>query len=178
MRAHQLLSIDAMRERVAKRKPIPGFICDVCGRVHPSLRAAEVCGGAWQEPKHAVGDIVVMEFGYGWFDGDPDWVLQNRGYAGNSDVKTHAFWVVVTDITAKDERHVSLNGEPDAHKFIYHVATLGLKNGMELYGGWTTPDTHKALGAWSDTSLNKLEPPPSVVKAAKALVGKRFDRLL
>lgn len=176
MRSEHVISLDQLRERVAARRPQPAFICDICGRVHQTEQAAATCGGRFVEPEHRIGDLVVMELGYSWFDGDPEWVLQHRGYKFHQR-PTHAFWMVVTDITAKGEREVSLRGEPEAHKLVYHVATLGLHNGRALFGGWTSRD-HIRLGAWSDPELEKAQPPQAVRDAAKTLVGKRFNDLL
>lgn len=147
----------------------PVWLCRVCGAGHLSLKEAQACETSTEPKKAKVGDIVLMELGYGWWDGLDDWVVPHGGYEFHG-TKTHAFWHVITAIDRGKERPRPLVGNPDCHTLTYHMATLAMKH--QDSGGWTRPRTHHCFRP------TKLKPPQSVIDAAPGLIGKTFNILL
>lgn len=150
----------------------PVYLCPVCGKGHLEKDYAIECSQRNEQPKHKVGDIVCMQLGYGWFDGDEKWVINKRGYEFHNK-PTYRFWFVITAITPK-RPPLAFHGDPDAHCIVYHVQTLALRIGDEGFSGWTHLVTHKRFYEVEEG----IEPPPEVVEAAKEMLGREFSRLL
>lgn len=147
----------------------PVWLCRVCGKGHLNVEDAKACEASTEKPKAKVGDLVLMELGYGWWGGLDDWVVPHGGYEFHG-TKTHAFWHVITAIDRGQERPRALVGNWNCHRLTYHMATLALvKQGT---GGWTRPATHKWFRA------SRRQPPQSVIDAAPGLIGKTFQHLL
>lgn len=162
------LDIETLRQMHADPRPRALFMCRVCGALHDTSEAAGKCGdGFFQEPQYKVGDIVPMELGYGWHDGDPNWVLKTPGHNSHG-TATMMFWFVITAITGKPNRG---GVDQEAHTPAYHMATLAIHNGLKLFGGWNTPATHRRIGSWSVENLTE-EPSEVVRKAAAALTAR------
>lgn len=151
----------------------PVFVCPVCGKHHPNRVALQACMASSEKPVAKAGDIVVINEGYTWRDGADDWLYDDQGgiFRGSRMMR---FWYVITAVTQRHhERHTGPDGDPDAHRIIYHVQTMGLRNGMpQGRGGWTHPKTHTRF-----TTPNR-QPPQSVIDASKEMIGRTFDNLL
>lgn len=147
----------------------PVWLCRVCGKGHLSTKEAQACEASTEKPQARVGDVVLLELGYGWWDGSDDWVVPHGGYEFHG-MKTHAFWHVITAIDHGNERPRPFYGNSDCHRLTYHVATLAMSS--QQCGGWTRPRTHHWFGP------TKLKPPQSVIDAAPGLIGKTFRHLL
>lgn len=147
------------------------YLCAVCGEAFYSSEEAQKCEATTEPLQAQVGQIVLLSRGYGWFDGKPEWVVQNTGTFNGG--KTHSFWYVVTAITKgrPGAPPQLLYGDYDAHRWTYHLATRAMVN--QSTGGWTRPKGHY----WF-IRKDQREPPPIVVEEAKMLIGKRFEDLL
>jgi hypothetical protein len=151
----------------------PVLICPVCGRHHAAYPLLKACMQSTEKPAAQVGDIVMIENGYGWFDGDEAWVYGRNGYKFHQK-PTLQFWFVVTAITGyAGHRSHRPEGEPDLHRLSYHVQTLAIKNGQSGgMGGWTTMTRHIPF----KTATRK--PPEAVVEASRGMIGRTFNNLL
>lgn len=166
-----LLTPAQMSEHYTLGQIAVACLCPVCGKAYTTVREALACSTHNEQPVAKPGDIVIIDQGYTWFDGDPAWVVDDKGYEFHGK-KTLRFWFVITDVTQKAPRRL-FHGDRDAHRVRYHVQTLAIKNGMdEGRRGWTCIGTHIGF------VKPDRDPPASVVKAARGMVGRRFDNLL
>lgn len=151
----------------------PVFVCPVCGKHHPDQTALQACMASTEKPVAQPGDIVVINEGYTWRDGEDDWLYDDKGgiFHGKPMMR---FWYVITAVTQRDFAvRTGPNGDPDAHRLIYHVQTMGLRNGMpQGRGGWTHPETHTRF------TTPDRQPPQSVIDASKEMIGRTFNHLL
>ena len=147
----------------------PVYLCRTCGRGFFSKEHALRCERSTETPLAEVGDIILLQRGYAWFDGDPAWVIQRGGYKFH-EMRTHVFWHVVTAIEPRPARPRPLFGDPDAHQLRYHVATLAMVS--QATGGWTHPKTH----TWHDGTDRR--PSRAVIEQAATLIGRKFEHLL
>jgi len=108
-----------------------------------------------------VGTIVKAGAGYGWFDGNVQWVVNpdvDRSKHGFGWDRSMGFYYVVTS--------KSNNG----HKTIYHLETLAMTGANGHRGGKTGVD-HK--------TIEKAQNPPHyVTETSKPLIGNTFEHLL
>lgn len=149
----------------------PLYLCKVCAEAYYTSAEAEKCERSAGPLQARVGQIVLINRGYGWYDGKPEWVVEKTG--DHNGRPTHSFWYVITAITKGRPgfRPVPLWGDAEAHVWTYHMATRAMvKQGTN---GWTRPKSHH----WFD-SKSLLEPPPIVIEEAKMLIGQQADSLL
>jgi len=130
--------------------------CPNCWRHYPNKPAAEKCFATNEELVHKPGDMLLVDVGYGWYDGDVKWLV-DRGKANTSSGRTYAAYFIVTAAN-----HVE-------HRARYHIKTLGIKNGNPTgLCGWTSA-THK-----TGTPIVR----PDLAEEAKQFIGETYDHLL
>jgi hypothetical protein len=152
----------------------PVYFCPVCYAAYSTKEEAKVCLTLTKEPVLKPGDVIPLQMGYTWFDGDPDWVIEHAGYKFH-DKPTHVFWFVVRaiDYPRPSSAYDLFNGKHDAHMPRYSVVSKAMNS--TNWGGWTRPHTHK----WFDAEdLQKWTPPDSVLAAAPSMIGRPLDNLL
>lgn len=108
-----------------------------------------------------VGDIVETRYGFGWYDGDRNWVINpdvDTSVHGFDKSCSMGFYYVVTGITTLQ------------HEVIIHLATKAMTGSNGYRGGWTTLRGHYFP--------KKIDAPESVIEDSKDLIGQIFDNLL
>jgi hypothetical protein len=141
----------------------PVYFCPKCSRIYGSEGAARTCDGSDRPAEFEVGQIVRIDVGYGWYDGDPKWLILNTG--DHHGRKTHDAFFVVTavDYDRSDRWH--------AHDPRYWVKTLGIKNGNPTgMGGYTYPATH--------VKLHPVEQDPILVAEGAKYIGEKSGGLI
>jgi hypothetical protein len=133
-----------------KVKRLDVFQCPVCKTDYSTRQEAEAClSRGVDSPIVKVGDIVILQYGYGWFDGDIRWVINpevrvNPGLEPSPRVRpcpkkkgncfdsccTMGFYYVVAAI--------DLSG----HRTRYHALTKALSGKIRPAGGWTFNTGH------------------------------------
>lgn len=147
----------------------PVYLCPVCGTGYVNKLQAIACRDSTPEPVAKPGDMLLLQLGYGWYDGDPAWVIENGGYKFHNQ-PTHAFWFVVTSIDSY-ARPKPLVGDREAHEWRYTVASKALQ-GLDC-GRWTRPRTHH----WQ-SEKDTRRPSESLRVEAQQFVGIKSDTLL
>lgn len=147
------------------------FQCDWCGIEYETIKECRDCEARGFHPTLKVGDIVLGNPGYGWYDGDRRWVV-------NPDVrnrpKKHAdgrncfgvccnyvFYYVVTKIDGHED---------NAHRPRYHLITNAMTGKEGHRGGWTYDIDH--------IKVSKTQPSESVLDDSKRLLGEEAKCLL
>lgn len=148
----------------------PVYLCPLCGAGYFSEGEAVACRNSAPVPAAKPGDMLLLQLGHSWYDGDPAWVIENGGYIFHHPPNTHAFWFVVTSVDTPRVMR-PLYGEPDAHQWRYTVVSKAMK-GL-IAGAWTRPLTH--YWQWED---EKREPPEAVRLEAQQFIGIKSDTLL
>lgn len=122
------------------------WVCNVCGVVYEDHETALRCAARGRiPPEFRVGDLVLTDgeksARFGWYDGDPLWVVvKDSGYSTSARSSGYSLIYVVTAITyVRDE----ING----HLPRYHLSTKAMKRFYR--GGWTGK-YHLPLFAASD----------------------------
>lgn len=156
-------------------KTLTRYTCDICHREYPSARAAAICEREMGKPTVRPGDIVFVGAGFGWYDGDREWV-------SNPDVKlggirehgncfgeccTYRFYYVVTAV----DRDLEPAWDGEGHRWRYHLATKAMTGKHGHTGGYTY-DVHHVK-----PKLVK-RPPTHVVETSKDLIGRKSENLL
>lgn len=168
-------------------KTITLYVCEGCHSRYETEEKARACEARGFEPKFEVGDIVLAQAGFGWFDGDPAWIenfdrigrkrspfdkpRENADHGNCFDACcTYRFFYVVTAVDHSTHDY-SFDGAPAWHRPRYHLATLAM-TGKSGYGiGYTFDEHHK--------TPRKVENPPDyVVETSKRLLGKKAPTLL
>ena len=151
------------------------YRCSVCQSMYETQGAAEACaaqGIRGMDTGHAleVGDVVVGYPRYGWFDGDPKWVVNpDKGHIAQFDElankfkgsQMHSFYYVVTHIGLDPG---SFNRAYNGHRLQYWVKTKAMSGTQGYVVGYTT-STHSLM------YKPEKEPPKSVLDAAPNMVG-------
>lgn len=163
-----------------QRKPparfqITAYKCPTCGHLYETQEAVEYCYNSTGEQEFSVGDVVVIERGYGWYDGDPAWVLDREGYEFHGE-KTYRMYYVVTavdlDLHPNSYQEVGPCKEKvRGHRLRYHVASRAWNGKDGYYIGWNvTGGTHFHM---MRTTLKAANLP-----GAEALLGRKTSHLL
>ncbi len=106
------------------------FECPECHRQYNNKPAAVECMNSTDEPTVEVGAIVVVKYGFGWYDGKKDWVINpdvdmsKHGFGSDCSM---GFYYVVTSI--KDVREAFDN--PTASAFFGNIKTSAWINGVD-----------------------------------------------
>lgn len=134
------------------------YQCEICQKVYVTPDEASQCEGQGQEEAlFKIGDIVLINKGFGWFDGVKNWVVgspERQIYPMN-------FYYVVTAIDTKPGNQ---------HDIAYHLATLAMSGKQGHRDGWTSKHHYMPVPAHNV--------PESVVKESKRLIGRKFQNLL
>jgi len=163
------------------------FQCEICKEVYDAAADAQRCEAQGRDEQYLkVGDIVLARSGFGWFDGDENWVenyaaisdggkysdrqrlMQEHPDHGNcfSACCTFQFFYVVTAIdnwgTCKKTR---------THQRRYHLFTEAMTVEQGYRSGVTFREGHH-------TPILAEYVPASVREAAAKLVGQTADCLL
>ena len=133
----------------------PVWFC-TCRRWYESEAECAKCMASDEKADVEAGDIVLIDIGYSWYDGDVKWLVLNTGTF--HDKKTHSAYFIVTGVSHEE------------HRLHVHVKTLGIKNGNETgLEGWTTKGTHK--------NYKKVDK-PELAKEAQQFIGQMSKHLL
>lgn len=146
------------------------YTCELCGKTYESRDRARECEQqGMPEQEFDVGDIVTVGDRYGWFDGDPAWVIDPESVANKNDPddttpagegQTGFYWVV----TAIDQP----KGE---HSWRYHLYTKAYDGQSGPKGGYTFINTHVPPERIDD-------PPETVVEDSEELIGQKATALI
>jgi hypothetical protein len=134
------------------------YECQVCGRKFGAEQDAIICETQPADPRNAeVGDIVIGQPIFGWFDGDVAWVVDKGAKKGDI-----AFYYVVTHIDGDDR---------NAHRVRYHLFTKAMTGKEGYRSGWTFNEGHITL-------KKPIKRPAKVVEDSKDLIGQKSGNLL
>ncbi len=145
------------------------WVCPVCQKEYPTREEAARCVARGKEkPILKVGDIVLNRAGYGWFDGNRDWIknpdVQKHPEHGNcfGACCTFQFYYVVTAID---------DYEGDAHRIRYHLLTAAMSGEQGYRQGWiTASEVHKPIRV--------KDPPEKVLAESKLFIGSKTEHYL
>lgn len=149
------------------------YECDGCGERYDSEKKARKCE---RKPTRdlivgvKVGSIVKRYPSFGWFDGDPRWVVNLKEVMGRDDIvvrqpckesidKCFAFYYVVTAIDVHE------------HRWRYHLETRAMSGKQGYRNGYT-------FGKHHITPDIVENPPAIVVEDAVSLLGHKSKYLL
>lgn len=114
----------------------PRFFCPKCKAMHDTQTEARKCDASDEAPAIAVGEIVLIDVGYGWYDGDVNWLVLNTDtFHGRP---THSAFFVITAIDYD-------RGGYQPHSPRYHVKTRGILNGNPTGLAGYTGGSHKTM---------------------------------
>ena len=137
------------------------YVCEICEKQYEDAQGAIACEDQGQEkPDFQPGEFVTVSLPYGWYDGDPAWIMRSCPNDKCKDGQAYTFYHVVTAITYMN------HGYHTAHKACYHLATKAMVS--QSTGGWNFPDTH--------LRMTKVDNPPDL--DVSDLIGKTFEHLL
>lgn len=144
------------------------YTCPKCHRQYAAQELAMACAGT-DEPVNPLckpGSIVLIDIGYGWFDGLEHWLVKSdREHHGRP--LYDAYFIV----TSVDWGNMRQTGH-DVHRACYSVKTLGIKNGNKTgLCGWTRSQTHKSMKSLRD-------PDPRLLEEGKSFIGEVYEHLL
>jgi hypothetical protein len=161
---------------------IIGWACTICGAEYDTEEEALSC--EQQEaptPSAEVGDIVLARAGFGWYDGDRDWIenpdialkgtpdaAQDHGNCFGS-CCTYQFYYVVTAIDLAEPGMLVREDGTWLHRLRYHLRTKAMKTAYSQ--GYTFDECHCTPSVVED-------PPEKVVEESKELIGLEADRLV
>lgn len=155
------------------------FRCPVCRKDYPTRKKAEEClAQGVDDPVVKVGDIVIMGYGYAWFDGDIRWVVnpnvrtapgplpspvvrgcpKRRGNCFDS-CCSMGFYYVVTEIDLHE------------HRTRYHVFTKAMTGKERPKCGWT-------YNTGSCAPKLVKNPKKFLIKNSVSLIGQKAEHLL
>lgn len=145
------------------------YICEICGGRYPTEMQARSCEDQTiPELTIKPGDIVLLRAGFGWYNGDPQWVSnpdvtpdKKNPDHGNCFGRccTYAFYYVVTHI------------ENYNHRWRYHVKTDAMLGESTYSQGFTFSEHHY-------TPRLVKDPPEHVLREGKKHIGKVFKQLI
>lgn len=141
------------------------YECEICGHTYNTAREAGACEaqGVKGDLAIKVGDIVLARAGFGWFDGDIEWVsnpsvLDHQAHPSINcfgTCCTYAFYYVVTAI------------DKEGHRPRFHLATKAM-GGQGYSCGFTY--------AFGHFTPEKVVDPPDL--QTQDLIGLKATRLL
>ena len=135
------------------------FECPMCHKDYESKEEAEKCMNSTDKTDLKVGDIVTAGAGFGWFDGDKDWVvnpdvdISKHGFGWDCSM---GFYYVITDIAT--EGHIL--------KF-----SLFTKAMMSAYSNGYVSSKY-------GIPLKKVDATEKIKRESKELIGKVSNRLM
>lgn len=113
--------------------PVEKWKCPYCANVYDTKAEAQRCirDALAHQPRFAVGEVVRVPRGFGWFDGATEWVAGSAGKFHGQDM--HAFYYVVV--------HVD-NDPHEPHRPRYHLATRAMSGARGYRMGYTFDQHH------------------------------------
>ena len=123
-------------------KVLEQYQCEICKTIYDEQADAESCEAlGLDKAAFEVGDFVVTDgetYGrFGWYDGDPAWVIEKEeGLHGPC--KCYSLIYVVTAITPS-------SNDWDQHGLCYHLATKGMSGEQGYRQGYTSIKGHYGL---------------------------------
>lgn len=148
------------------------YKCEICRTEYPTEKECFECENQpLDKPTVSVGDIVTLAYGFSWYDGDKNWVINPENEYGRneecpnghgncfSECCTMGFYYVVTAIKNHE------------HRVQYHVFTKAMTGKNGHHGGYIYDERH------INPKLVK-NPPKKVVASSKDLIGKESSFLL
>jgi hypothetical protein len=145
------------------KKVITEYRCPSCNERYSNIKDAEKCLGSDDKPTFKVGDIVEAKYGFGWHDGDKDWIINPevdpRAKHGFDKERSWGFYYVIT--------HISMEN----HRATYHLATKAMTGKNGYRGGRTYSSGH-----WTPKLIEN--PPKKIIDGSKSLIGLKFEHLL
>lgn len=119
------------------------WMCGVCKTIWPTRAEAQTCESRGKpECRFKVGDIVEGGHGFGWHDGQRNWVvnpgIRRKPSHGNcfGSCCTMGFYYVVTVVDVDDK---------DGHRSRYHVFTKAMSGKQGHRSGYTYESGHITL---------------------------------
>lgn len=150
-------------------RQLTSFQCEICSKIYASQEEGASCELRGEEkPILFVGDFVVRSAGFGWFDGDRDWVSnpnvplhQTHKYNCFESCCTYAFYYVITEIDKDPE---------DGHRLRYHLATKAM----------TGKQGHRVGYDYANNGFWKLvlQPSTKLIADKMDLIGMKADYLI
>ncbi len=151
------------------------YRCSICQTTYSTKKAATECyAKGIDKPKLKVGDVTKAG-SFGWFDGDPRWVVnyKERASLGNTSIKTDhgdnrncfgpcctfQFFYVVTRV------------DKEQHRYRYHLFTKAMSGKEGYQSGYTYDWGHKTV-----IPLKKV--PKAILADSKDLLGQGANGLL
>ncbi len=143
-------------------KTIESFQCEICDEKYDSEKKAKACELRAPPPCVAeVGEFVIVNRTYGWFDGDEAWIAErkktNRGSSSGEDF---LFYYLITKITM-DKKPLRRG----VHRWIYHLWTGAISS--QSVSGWNPGEGHFGM-----TPASPDLPIP------EGVIGKSFEELI
>ena len=158
------------------------YLCTACGTEYRNSGEAAACEAraANAKPKFKVGDIVTARAGFGWYDGDRNWIVNAKKVDPNKHGKpgpivrrkcpnghgncfspccTFQFYYVVTLIDWDDR-------DPHLHRVRYHLVTNAMTGKHGYRAGYTFDEAH-----WLPKLVANI--PLDVLGASRALIGEK-----
>ena len=139
------------------------YVCPICGSEYETEQEANDCINRTGEKVAEVGDIVEVRYGYGWWDGKDEWVINpdvDTSKHGFSKDRSYGFYYVVTYLEIDE-----------GHRIRYHLATGAMTGVNGHASGYTYTSGHCAP--------KKIENPPvAVVEDSKRFIGKKAKGLI
>lgn len=123
-------------------KILKQYQCGICKTIYDEQADAEKCEAqGLEKAEFELGDLVVTEtsFGrFGWFDGDPAWVIKRgKDFRGRSG-ETYSLIYVITAITPSSD-------DWNLHRLCYHLVTKGMSGEQGYQQGYTLIEGHRGL---------------------------------
>lgn len=153
-------------------KVITLYACNICESEYESEADATGCEARGREQELvAIGDIVVFDrYIFGWYDGERAWVANFDEVTEEPHTCSerfcrrccYRFYYVVTAID-RDTK--------DRHRVRYHLVTKAMKESTSYSAGYTFNSGHFR-------PIKVPRPPAAVVSSARALIGRKTQRLI
>lgn len=136
------------------------YICATCLKRHDFALDAIKCFDSTETTTLKVGDVVEAGYGFGWFDGDKDWVINpdvNQSKHGFGKDCSMGFYNVITHIDT------DLN---NSHRLRIHLFTRAMSSNSSYKSCYTY---------LSDKSLKLIEAPKKIIDESKAFIGLKAE---
>jgi hypothetical protein len=163
--------------------------CPKCLAAYSSPKEAQMCSMfPLAKAGLEVGDIVVLSHPYyGWHDGKDHWVAKFNEKERSVDNRgsRQFYWVItaITDATRVEKNfRKHFNTSPhEVHRTIFHLRTLGLKNGDPIgFSGFKSRNEYVNIKKvkQSTTPTQVITVPTQVIIELKQFIGEEYTRLL
>lgn len=170
-----------------KVQTVKSYRCPICRSTYDLKKDAEKClAQGKDDPVAKVGDIVTLNYGRGWYDGDRKWVVNPE--LGNDKDPTIPSWKKKDERVKKNHPEDSncfdscctmgfyyvvtkIDYDPrDKHRIRYHVFTKAMQAASGYSNGYTFNSGHY--------KPCKVENPPlEVLEESKKLIGRTANDL-